>query len=263
MSSTTRSPRWAATSACSSAVRFTRIWRNRDDSFGHHLLDPSTGGPAWTGLVGATAIGDSALEAETLSKMALLLGPERARQAPRLTARPRCATQHVSGMGNCVRGIVRTVKTKQHDTLARAGRHPQASPTPSNCSLFRRVVADSGPCLPVSRPRRDAARGSPPDSRRADRHFGWARGAPADVMHGEHALTLGRGARMGHALHSTIGVRIARCPATSSAAPTQPPHGHGGDVTRWRTNHSWVKRSGRCHAVNLLLVWPSSRRRRY
>jgi thiamine biosynthesis lipoprotein len=57
-----------------------RIWRNRDESFGHHLLDPSTGGPAWTGLVGATAIGDSALEAETLSKMALLLGPERARQ---------------------------------------------------------------------------------------------------------------------------------------------------------------------------------------
>jgi thiamine biosynthesis lipoprotein len=57
-----------------------RIWRNRDGSFGHHLLDPSTGRPAWTGLVSATAIGDSALEAETLSKMALLLGPERARQ---------------------------------------------------------------------------------------------------------------------------------------------------------------------------------------
>jgi thiamine biosynthesis lipoprotein len=56
-----------------------RIWRNRDESFGHHLLDPSTGGPAWTGLVSATAIGDSALEAETLSKMALLLGPEGAR----------------------------------------------------------------------------------------------------------------------------------------------------------------------------------------
>ena len=58
-----------------------RIWRNRDESFGHHLLDPSTGGPAWTGLVGATAIGDSALEAETLSKMALLMGPAGARTA--------------------------------------------------------------------------------------------------------------------------------------------------------------------------------------
>lgn len=57
-----------------------RIWRNADLSFGHHLLDPSTGGPAWTGLVGVTAIGRSALEAETLSKMALLLGPTGARE---------------------------------------------------------------------------------------------------------------------------------------------------------------------------------------
>lgn len=57
-----------------------RIWRNGDGSFGHHLLDPSTGAPAWTGLVGATAIGASALEAETLSKMALLLGPSGARE---------------------------------------------------------------------------------------------------------------------------------------------------------------------------------------
>jgi thiamine biosynthesis lipoprotein len=57
-----------------------RIWRNADLSFGHHLLDPSTGAPAWTGIVGATAIGASALEAETLSKMALLLGPTGARE---------------------------------------------------------------------------------------------------------------------------------------------------------------------------------------
>jgi thiamine biosynthesis lipoprotein len=56
-----------------------RIWRNRDGQFAHHLLDPSTGAPAWTGLIGVTAIGASALEAETLSKMALLLGPDGAR----------------------------------------------------------------------------------------------------------------------------------------------------------------------------------------
>ena len=43
------------------------------------LLDPSTGRPAWTGLIGVTAVGDTALEAETLSKMALLLGPAGAR----------------------------------------------------------------------------------------------------------------------------------------------------------------------------------------
>jgi len=60
-----------------------RIWRNRDGSFGHHLLDPSTGSPAWTGVIGATALGESALEAETLSKMALLLGPAGARDVLR------------------------------------------------------------------------------------------------------------------------------------------------------------------------------------
>jgi thiamine biosynthesis lipoprotein len=57
-----------------------RIWRRRGRAFAHHLLDPSTGSPAWTGLIGATALGDSALEAETLSKMALLLGPDGARR---------------------------------------------------------------------------------------------------------------------------------------------------------------------------------------
>lgn len=57
-----------------------RIWRRADGSFAHHLLDPSTGEPVWSGLVGATALGATALEAETLSKMALLLGPEGARE---------------------------------------------------------------------------------------------------------------------------------------------------------------------------------------
>lgn len=56
-----------------------RIWRREDGSFAHHLLDPATGGPAWTGLVGVTALGASTLEAETLSKAALLAGPERGR----------------------------------------------------------------------------------------------------------------------------------------------------------------------------------------
>ena len=44
--------------------------------FAHHLLDPETGEPAWTGLVGVTALGSTALEAETLAKAALLSGPE-------------------------------------------------------------------------------------------------------------------------------------------------------------------------------------------
>ena len=58
-----------------------RIWRDGAGGYSHHLLDPSTGRPAWTGLVGATALSpESALEAETLSKMALLTGPDGARE---------------------------------------------------------------------------------------------------------------------------------------------------------------------------------------
>ena len=53
-----------------------RIWRGPDGRYAHHLLDPATGEPAWTGLVGATALADTALEAETLAKAALLSGPD-------------------------------------------------------------------------------------------------------------------------------------------------------------------------------------------
>jgi FAD:protein FMN transferase len=56
-----------------------RVFRLPDGSYAHHLIDPSTGESAWTGLVGVTAVARSALEAETLSKMALLSGPARAR----------------------------------------------------------------------------------------------------------------------------------------------------------------------------------------
>jgi thiamine biosynthesis lipoprotein len=52
----------------------TRLWRT-DTGFAHHLLDPSTGRPAWTGVVQASALGNTALEAETLAKMAFLGGP--------------------------------------------------------------------------------------------------------------------------------------------------------------------------------------------
>jgi len=52
----------------------TRLWR-RGDGHAHHLIDPSTGTPAWTGLVQATALAPTALEAETLAKAAFLCGP--------------------------------------------------------------------------------------------------------------------------------------------------------------------------------------------
>ena len=52
-----------------------RLWRRADGRPAHHLLDPATGEPAWTGLVGATALAPTALEAEVLAKAALLSGP--------------------------------------------------------------------------------------------------------------------------------------------------------------------------------------------
>jgi thiamine biosynthesis lipoprotein len=55
-----------------------RLWRDEAGRVAHHLLDPSTGQPAWTGVIGATALAPTALEAETLAKTALLSGPARA-----------------------------------------------------------------------------------------------------------------------------------------------------------------------------------------
>jgi thiamine biosynthesis lipoprotein len=57
-----------------------RLWRDEAGGYAHHLLDPSTGAPAWTGLLSATALAPTALEAETLAKTALLSGPRAARR---------------------------------------------------------------------------------------------------------------------------------------------------------------------------------------
>lgn len=57
-----------------------RAWREADGTFSHHVLDPSSGRPAWTGLVAVTAVGASALDAEILAKAALLSGPQGARR---------------------------------------------------------------------------------------------------------------------------------------------------------------------------------------
>ena len=53
-----------------------RSWRDAMGAVKHHLLDPATGQPAWTGVVQATALAPTALEAEILAKAALLAGPE-------------------------------------------------------------------------------------------------------------------------------------------------------------------------------------------
>lgn len=56
-----------------------RVWVGADGLSAHHLLDPATGEPAFTGIVQATALAPSGVEAEALAKAALLSGPHRAR----------------------------------------------------------------------------------------------------------------------------------------------------------------------------------------
>jgi thiamine biosynthesis lipoprotein len=55
-----------------------RVWLGAG-GYAHHLLDPSTGRPAWTGVASATALGPTALMAETAAKAALLSGPDAGR----------------------------------------------------------------------------------------------------------------------------------------------------------------------------------------
>jgi FAD:protein FMN transferase len=57
-----------------------RSWRGEAGRPAHHLLDPATGAPAFTGIVQVTALAASALSAEALSKAALLAGPATAEQ---------------------------------------------------------------------------------------------------------------------------------------------------------------------------------------
>jgi FAD:protein FMN transferase len=52
-----------------------RSWVDADGHVAHHVLDPGTGRPAFTGIVQVTALAPTAAEAEMLSKAALLSGP--------------------------------------------------------------------------------------------------------------------------------------------------------------------------------------------
>jgi thiamine biosynthesis lipoprotein len=55
-----------------------RSWMADDGRPAHHLLDPRTGLPAFTGVVQATALAPTAAQAEVLAKAAVLSGPGRA-----------------------------------------------------------------------------------------------------------------------------------------------------------------------------------------
>jgi thiamine biosynthesis lipoprotein len=55
-----------------------RSWLDDGGRPAHHLLDPSTGRPAFTGIVQVTALAPNALAAEVRAKAALLSGPAQA-----------------------------------------------------------------------------------------------------------------------------------------------------------------------------------------
>jgi thiamine biosynthesis lipoprotein len=52
-----------------------RTWRGPDGAPAHHLVDPASGLPAFTGIVQATALAPTAFEAEVRAKLAVLAGP--------------------------------------------------------------------------------------------------------------------------------------------------------------------------------------------
>jgi thiamine biosynthesis lipoprotein len=55
-----------------------RAWLGPDGQYAHHLIDPGTGLPAFTGVVQATAVAPTTVEAEVMAKSALLVGPNSA-----------------------------------------------------------------------------------------------------------------------------------------------------------------------------------------
>jgi thiamine biosynthesis lipoprotein len=52
-----------------------RSWLDHDGRPAHHLLDPASGRPAYTGIVQASAVASSGVESEWRAKAALLSGP--------------------------------------------------------------------------------------------------------------------------------------------------------------------------------------------
>lgn len=57
-----------------------RSWGGGGVSLAHQILDPASGRPAFTGIVQASALAPTALEAEILAKSSLLSGPEGAKR---------------------------------------------------------------------------------------------------------------------------------------------------------------------------------------
>lgn len=70
---------WARWAGVATSGIGRRAWLDAEGRPAHHLLDPASGRPAFTGVVQATALAPSTLLAEVHAKAAVLAGPERAR----------------------------------------------------------------------------------------------------------------------------------------------------------------------------------------
>jgi thiamine biosynthesis lipoprotein len=64
-----------AAGGVATSTRVRRHW-SRGDEDRHHLIDPGSGRPAWTGLRAVTVVADTTAWAEILAKAAFVAGPE-------------------------------------------------------------------------------------------------------------------------------------------------------------------------------------------
>jgi thiamine biosynthesis lipoprotein len=107
-----------------------RIWWDAGRRPAHHLLDPSTGRPAWTGVLSATAKAPTATLAEALAKAAILAGPNAGRMI---------LARH-GGLLITPAGTVLTAPQTGSDPLSELDSRGQ---TPSGSTLRRRIAQGS------------------------------------------------------------------------------------------------------------------------
>jgi thiamine biosynthesis lipoprotein len=147
--STLHTFRLASTGVATSGIG-RRSWLDRDGRPAHHLLDPATGEPAFTGVVQATALAPSALAAEVYAKAALLSGPAAARRwlahggvlvlddgSHRVIEPPPRTLSGAAGVSSSTSGRGRLVRSGHAQTRSPAQRFELASAGGSRASFAR------------------------------------------------------------------------------------------------------------------------------
>ena len=108
-----RSPRRASTRA---------LWRRRDGGYAHHLLDPPTGRPAWTGLIGVTALAPPRSRPRRSPRRRCCRGP---------AARP-CAARRGTAGCSCTTTATSSSSARSRAAGGATGRRHDRRPTPSS-----------------------------------------------------------------------------------------------------------------------------------